>query len=67
MIKHRRFATVAITESNCKRAAFLRPFLVELPGIDPTLYLGFCLLNCGFVAYRSGSVPLVTCAYVFES
>jgi len=34
---------------------------------NPTLYQGFCRLNCGFVPSRSGSVPFVTCGFVLGS
>ena len=37
------------------------PFMVELPGIEPSLYQDFWRLNSRFVPPRSGSVPLATC------
>lgn len=32
--------------------AMTSEYSVELPGIEPTLYLGFCLLNCRFAPFR---------------
>jgi hypothetical protein len=34
---------------------------------NPMLYQAFWALNCRFAPFRSNSVPLVTCGFVFES
>ena len=34
---------------------------------NPTVYQGFCRLNCCFATFRSRSVPLVTCGFAVGS